>query len=118
VSARGEWIDAEFGMSPATALRLMNVFKTLGPQIANGSVFDAGALYALAAPSTPPEVRTGILVEIAPHRASIGKLFAASYPGFTAKTMCNDRGNDDRARASWRAAINSRTWALLRLIPA
>lgn len=51
-----DWLAAEFSMSDDTARNFMNVAKRL-PEIPNGSVFDAKALYMLAAPSTPEAAR-------------------------------------------------------------
>jgi hypothetical protein len=51
------WIDREFGMSDQTAHRFIHVANMAGqiPQIVE---FQPSVLYALAAPSTPEEVRT------------------------------------------------------------
>lgn len=51
-----KWIEAEFEMSDQAARRFMQVAEQYGK---SNTVLNlpAGALYALAAPSTPPEVR-------------------------------------------------------------
>lgn len=63
------WIDREFGMSDQSAANFMNVARRYGDQIPNGLEFQPAVLYALAAPSTPEEVRT----EVA-ERAAAGEL--------------------------------------------
>jgi len=58
------WIEREFGMSEDTAQNLMRVAANIGDQIPNGSVFQPTVLYELAAPSTPPEVRTEVIERV------------------------------------------------------
>ena len=54
------WIEAEFGMSQPTASRFMNVARAYGDKVFTVNSLDPGALYELAAPKTPPEVREEI----------------------------------------------------------
>jgi hypothetical protein len=54
------WIDLEFGMSDQSAANFMNVARRFGDQIPKGLEFRPAVLYALAAPSTPEEIRTEI----------------------------------------------------------
>jgi hypothetical protein len=54
------WIAREFGMSDQTAYRFIHVAKNMADQIPHGVEFPPAVLYALAAPSTPEEVRTEI----------------------------------------------------------
>jgi len=51
------WIEAEFGMSANTARNFMRVGETYAGKSANVAHLDATALYELAAPKTPIEVR-------------------------------------------------------------
>jgi hypothetical protein len=51
------WIEAEFGMSRQTADNLVHVANVYGDKLPSISNLAPTALYALAAPSTPPEVR-------------------------------------------------------------
>lgn len=51
------WIEAEFGMSRQTAERFLNVANVYGAKVLSVSNLNLTALYELAAPSTPPEVR-------------------------------------------------------------
>src|SRR5689334_23534194 len=55
------WIDAEFGWSKSSAYNYMNMareFPTVGSDLSH---VDLKTLYLLAAPSTPPSVRTEAL---------------------------------------------------------
>jgi hypothetical protein len=54
------WINDEFAMREDTAARFMNVARNMATQIAHGAEFQPAVLYALAAASTPEEVRTEI----------------------------------------------------------
>lgn len=54
------WIEAEFGMGQATAYRFMQVAEAYGSKITTVINLDPTALYALAAPKTPLEVREEI----------------------------------------------------------
>lgn len=51
------WIEAEFGMSQASAYRFMQVADGYGNKLITVINFEPSILYALAAPSTPQEVR-------------------------------------------------------------
>jgi len=51
------WIDAEFGMTDRTALNFTRVADKYGTKSEIVSDLTASALYELAAPSTPPEIR-------------------------------------------------------------
>lgn len=53
----GPWIEAEFGMSDQTARNFMNVAKVYADKSQTVGDLAPRALYELAAPSTPPEVR-------------------------------------------------------------
>jgi hypothetical protein len=57
-----KWIDTEFGMSERTAQNFMNVSITFG-ETANFAVLPKSVLYALSAPSMPPEVRDQTIAE-------------------------------------------------------
>lgn len=59
----GKWLDAEFGMSVRTAQNYMNAFK-LWQENETVSDLSPKAIYALAAPSTPLDVKKGILDRI------------------------------------------------------
>jgi hypothetical protein len=52
-------------MSEDTAARFMNVARNMATQILHGAEFPPAVLYALAAPSTPEEVRTEIIDRVA-----------------------------------------------------
>lgn len=54
------WIEAEFGMSRHTANRFMNVAEVYGSKSSSVQHLDSTALYELAAPKTPIEVREEI----------------------------------------------------------
>lgn len=54
------WIEAEFGMSMSSATRFMQVTEAYGGKIVTVANLDVTALYALAAPKTPIEVREEI----------------------------------------------------------
>jgi Protein of unknown function (DUF3102) len=54
------WIEAEFVMSENTATRMMNVARVFGGKSASVEDLTPTALYELAAPSTPLEVRIEI----------------------------------------------------------
>lgn len=51
------WIEAEFGMTARTAQKFMGVAQSYGSKSELYSHLDASALYELAAPKTPIEVR-------------------------------------------------------------
>lgn len=51
------WIEAEFGMSQSAAYKFMNVAKVYGDKVVTVTSMDPSALYELAAPKTPLEVR-------------------------------------------------------------
>jgi hypothetical protein len=51
------WIEAEFEMSDQTARKMMQVAEHYGPKSNIVGHLDPTALYELAAPKTPPEVR-------------------------------------------------------------
>lgn len=54
------WIEAEFRMSDQTARNFMHVAEVYGDKIKTVLNLDARALYALAAPKTPIEVRAEV----------------------------------------------------------
>ncbi|GLR54331.1 hypothetical protein GCM10007923_55480 [Shinella yambaruensis] len=54
------WIEAEFGMSMSAATRFMKVADVYGGKSNIVLNLDPTALYALAAPKTPTEVREEI----------------------------------------------------------
>ncbi len=54
------WIDAEFGMSDQTARRFMQVAGLYGGKSNTVLNLEPSALYALAAPSTPADVRSEV----------------------------------------------------------
>lgn len=51
------WLKAEFRLSEATAYRMIRVAENLGEEFVTVTNIGPNALYALAAPSTPDEVR-------------------------------------------------------------
>ncbi len=51
------WLDAEFGMHQTTASRFMQVAEVYGSKVSTMLNVPATALYELAAPKTPAEVR-------------------------------------------------------------
>ena len=59
------WLAAEFGMSNPTASRFMNVAERFGSKSFSVKDLDLTALYELAAPSTPEEVRSEVERRIA-----------------------------------------------------
>lgn len=52
----GSWLDAEFGWSPSSARRFMQVAEQF-PEITHVERFEPSALYALAANSVPERIR-------------------------------------------------------------
>ena len=52
------WIEAEFGMHHTTANRFMQVAEAYSGKLSTVLNLDPSALYELAAPKTPQEVRT------------------------------------------------------------
>lgn len=76
----GNWLKAEFAWSDQTALNLMNVAR-MGDHIPNHLEIAPTVLYALAAPSTPTEVRTAII-----DRAAQGEVITVA----TVKALIND----------------------------
>lgn len=57
------WVERRLKMSQRTAYRMIDVFERLGeslPALANIEQITREALYALAAPSTPDEVRDAV----------------------------------------------------------
>jgi hypothetical protein len=55
------WIEAEFEMSQRAAYRFINVTERYGAgKLATVATLNVKAIYELAAPSTPPEVRDEI----------------------------------------------------------
>jgi hypothetical protein len=59
------WIDASFGMSDDTARNFMNVAEVYGDRIRTVRDLPLGAVYTLAAPSTPESVRSEVAERIA-----------------------------------------------------
>jgi DNA repair exonuclease SbcCD ATPase subunit len=62
------WLKAEFRLSEATAYRMIRVAENLGEEFVTVTNIGPKALYALAAPSTPEEVREEVAA-----RATDGK---------------------------------------------
>gem|GEM_PF-5421366 len=60
----GSWLQAEFSWSERTAQRCMRVAEVFGSKSDTVADLDVGALYALAARSTPPDVRDQFVREI------------------------------------------------------
>jgi hypothetical protein len=56
-----EWIQTELGISPRTAQNFMNVTNRLGGKSEMISLLPPTVVYALAAPSTPDDVRAHVL---------------------------------------------------------
>ena len=59
------WIEAEFGMSQSAAYKFMNVARAYGDKVVTVTSLAPSALYELAAPKTPLEVREEIEAMIA-----------------------------------------------------
>jgi hypothetical protein len=59
------WIDSEFGMTDKSAERFMSVAERFGDKFDSVSTLSATALYELAAPSTPEEVRSEVEARVA-----------------------------------------------------
>ncbi|MGC4033637.1 MAG: DUF3102 domain-containing protein [Tepidisphaeraceae bacterium] len=59
--AFGDWLDAEFGWNERTAQRMMGVATTFKSDTVSDLNIGAKALYLLASPSTPDEVRSEIV---------------------------------------------------------
>ena len=73
------WIDAEFGMHRETASTYMRIANEYGENVGRVRHLSFRALAALAAPSTPPEVRAEV-----EERASKGEKVTAAAAGNTA----------------------------------
>ena len=56
-----KWIKTEFNWTPRTAQRCMNVYHLCKSDTVSHLQIDLGALYAIAAPQTPPAVRSEML---------------------------------------------------------
>jgi hypothetical protein len=59
------WIDREFRMTEKTAERFMSVAERFGDKFDSVSTLGLTALYELAAPSTPEEVRSEVEARVA-----------------------------------------------------
>jgi hypothetical protein len=57
----GKWIDAEFDMSPSSAERYMHVAERIGDKIVSLTNLKRETIYALAATSTPDEMRSEVI---------------------------------------------------------
>ncbi len=55
------WVDAEFGMSDQTARRFVHAAEAFGDKVNTVLNLPPTVLYALAAPSTPDEVRDNVV---------------------------------------------------------
>jgi hypothetical protein len=97
------WIEREFGMSDQAARRFMQVAANIADQIQQDVEFEPTVLYALAAPSTPPEVRTEIIA-----RAKTGKAVTVSEVKALkkAKTAKTRSGKQPSAKST----ADSRSW--------
>jgi hypothetical protein len=116
------WIDREFGMTEDTAQRLMSVARNMADQIPQGAVFQRAVLYALAAPSTTPEVRAEIVdraaagekITVADVRAVKGrsdvkkKAVATTSAGTALKRSAADISKADRAEAKAREVAKAK----------
>jgi hypothetical protein len=63
------WIESEFGMSERPARKMMNVATTFAAKSAPYADLTLQAIYELAAPSTPEEVRTEVERRMAVRRS-------------------------------------------------
>lgn len=94
-----DWIATEFELSDRMAQNMMNVAREYGSDESKAkrvSVFSASALYILAAPSTPPEVRAAIEEKAettgkAPTRAEIQREIADAKPKREVKPSAPDQ---------------------------
>lgn len=66
------WIEAEFEMSDAAALRFMQVAERYGSKSVIVTNLPPTVLYALSAPSTPEEVREKVEKDVAEGRKVAG----------------------------------------------
>lgn len=106
------WLDAEFQMTDRTARNYMNAGKFLEGKSATVSVLPPGSLYALSAPSAPPEVvaevvaevERGVIPKVEEIRERIAGVFkaqqaAAAAAARSAEQIKKDRENEKRRRA-------------------
>jgi Protein of unknown function (DUF3102) len=98
------WIEREFGMSDDTAARFMNVARNMAAQIPHGGAeFAPAVLYALAAPSTPGEVRTEIT-----DRVTAGeKVTVADVRESKARAYIAEHGTPELISAVAQGAVSS-----------
>ncbi|MEB2351839.1 MAG: DNA N-6-adenine-methyltransferase [Burkholderiaceae bacterium] len=105
------WLSAEFGMSPRTAYRFINVFEQFSNS-ANLAELDiaASALYLLAAPSTPDDARQEALrraedgERITHHTAQ--QLVKGSEPELTEADIAIARDLVAGALIAWARPVN------------
>lgn len=105
------WLSAEFGMSPRTAYRFINVFEQFSNS-ANLAELDiaASALYLLAAPSTPDDARQEALrraeagERITHHTAQ--QLVKGSEPELTEADIAIARDLVAEALSAWARPTN------------
>ena len=79
------WIEAEFGMSDKTAQKMMQVARVYGGKSELSSHLDPTALYELAAPKTPIEVREEV------ERMIAGKMYEGKSLNFGDLEHCRSR---------------------------
>lgn len=104
------WIEAEFGMSQQTSMRFMSVAERYGSiKPSNLELLPPSALYELAAPSTPPEVRAeveALLVDGAKVTvADIRRMKSEASSAQTAIEGLTARNNDLAAKNAHQAAL-------------
>lgn len=106
-----DWAEAEIGLSVRSAENYMNAARFLAGKAKCVSLLPQGALYALAAPSTPPAVVADVLAEIergaVPKVADIRERIAgvtkaqrAAAAIKTAEQIKREKENDKRRRAA------------------
>lgn len=115
----GLWIDAEFQMSERTAQNYMNAARLVEGKSANISLLPPSALYALGAPSAPPEVVEEVLAEIErgavpkvadirERIAGVTKAMQAAKNAKTAEQIKKEKENEKRNRAAQAAREQKR----------
>lgn len=109
--AFGPWIEAEFQMGERTAQNYMNAARLVEGKSEKIALLPPSAVYALAAPSTPPEVVQEVLSEIergaVPKVADIRERIAgvtkarkAAENAKTAEQIKREKENEKRRRAA------------------
>lgn len=115
----GLWLDAEFGMSHRTARRYMLAAETLGAISDAVSDLPVKVLHALAAPSTPEEIKVEVFADVHAGKkiisgdvseklkATKGKIGPHTAEDAAVGTNTDiDKGNKNSAKAAGEAAVS------------